>query len=234
MSAFEQRLHDLGRELAFPPEPDVAPAVLAAVRRRPFPWRRVALGVALAAVALAAALAVPQARSSILRFFHLGGATVERVETLPAADERAEARGLGRPVSLQEAKRRLDLPLALPPLHGRPRRAYVVGNSLVTFVLRAHGTTVLLSEFDSYGEQALKKLAQPTTSVEPARVDGAPGLWLEGGPHTLGWIDRDTGYRERPILVRGNVLLWLRGALTLRLEGRLTKAQALELARSIR
>jgi hypothetical protein len=46
-------------------------------------------------------------------------------------------------------------------------------------------------------------------------------------------MDRETGYQSRPILIRGNVLLWLRGGLTLRLEGRLSKAQALELARRI-
>jgi hypothetical protein len=234
VSTLEQRLHELGRELAFPPEPELAPAVLGASRGRPFAWRKVALGAGVAVVALAAALAVPHARSSILRFFHLHGATVERVGTLPVAEERARAGGLGQPVSLQKAERRLGVPLALPPLGARPRRAYVAGDSLVTLVLRAHGTPVLLSEFDSYGMEALKKLAASPTTVEPVQVQGAPALWLEGGPHTLSWIDRGTGFRERPVLVHGNVLLWLRGRLTLRLEGRLKKAQALELARSVR
>jgi hypothetical protein len=36
------------------------------------------------------------------------------------------------------------------------------------------------------------------------------------------------------VLIRGNVLLWVHGPLTLRLEGKFTKAQALEIARSIR
>jgi hypothetical protein len=36
------------------------------------------------------------------------------------------------------------------------------------------------------------------------------------------------------VLIRGNVLLWTRGELTLRLEGRLSKAQALRIARTIR
>ncbi len=233
MSSLDQRLHELGRELAFPPEPNLAPTVLARIDRRPFPWRRAAPAFALAAIALGAALAVPQARSALERWFHLGGATVVRVETLPPAVERSQAGGLGRPVAVAEAERRLGFPLELPPLHGAPR-VYMVGDSLSTVVLRAHGTTVLLSEFDSYGEQALKKLAIRGTIVEPAEVRGAQGLWIEGSPHTLSWIDRDTGYRERPIVIHGNVLLWLHGGLTLRLEGRLTKAQALDIARTVR
>jgi hypothetical protein len=234
MSTLEQRLHELGRELAFPPEPDLAPRVLARTRGRPFPWRATALAFAVLAVAVATAFAVPPARSAILRFLHLGGATVELVDTLPPAAERARAGGLGRPLPPAEAERRVGFDLLLPPLDPDPERAYVIGDSVATVVLRSYGKTVLLSEFDSHGEDALKKLAVDKTVIEPTRVNGAPGLWLEGGPHALTWIDRETGYHERPVLVRGNVLLWLHGGLTLRLEGRLSKAQALEIARSIR
>ena len=234
MSALEQRLHELGREVAFPVEPDLAPRVLAGARGRPFPWRAAALAFAVVVLAVATAFAVPQARSAILRFFHLGGATVELVDTLPPAAERAQAGGLGRPLTLAAAERRVGFGLLLPKLDHRPRRAYVIGDSIATVVLRSHGSTVLLSEFESSGEEALKKLAVNKTVIESVSVDGAPGLWLEGGPHTLSWIDRESGYRERPVLVRGNVLLWIHGGRTLRLEGRLGKAQALEIARNVR
>ena len=234
MSVLEQRLQELGRELAFPPEPDLVPRVLADTRGRPFPWRSAALAFAVLAAAVATAFAVPQARSAILRWFHLGGATVELVDTLPPAAERAQAGGLGRPLPLAGAEQRVGFHFLLPPLGHDPRRAYVIGDSVATVVLRSHGATVLLSEFESYGEPTLKKLAVRKSVIEPTRVDGAPGLWLAGGPHTLSWIDRETGYQERPVVVRGNVLLWLHRGLTLRLEGRLSKAQALELARSIR
>ena len=233
MSTLEQRLQELGRELAFPPEPDLAPRVRERVHGRPFPWRAVAVAFAVLVLAVAAAFAVPQARSAILRWFHLGGATVERVETLPPASERSLTRGLGRSLPLAEAERRIGFDLVLP--RGRkPQRAYVIGDSVASVLLRFRGRTVLLSEFPSYGGEALKKLSVNGTVIEPARVGRVEGLWIEGAPHVLTWIDRESGYRERPILIRGNVLLWLRGGLTLRLEGRLTKAQALELALSIR
>ena len=235
MSTLEQRLHELGRELAFPPEPDLAPRVRESVHGRPFPWRAVALAFAVVVLAVAAAFAVPQARSAILRWFHLGGATVERVETLPPASERSLTRGLGRPLRLAEAERRVGFDLLLPPLDRNPARAYVIGDSVATVLLRSHGRTLLLSQFLSAGDESmLKKLTVNATVIEPVDVRGDPGLWLEGAPHVLAWIDRATGYQQRPVRIRGNVLLWVHGGLTLRLEGRLSKAQALELAGSIR
>ena len=151
MSALELRLRALGQALELPPEPDLAPRVLERLegRRRPFPWRRGAvLALALLVLALGAAFAVPQARSAILRFFHLGGVTVIRVETLPPAVERAQAGGLGRPVSLPEAERQVLFRILLPPFKGgEPRHVYVLGDSLATVIVRAHGRPALLSEF---------------------------------------------------------------------------------------
>jgi hypothetical protein len=232
VSELEQRLVTLGRELELPAEPDVAPFVLRRLEgRRPFPWRPVALAFALAAIAVGTAFAVPQARSAILRFFHLGGASVVRVETLPQAVERSKAGGLGEPLTRPEAERRIGFELVLPPVRGDgPKRVYVLGSSLASVLLDADGRPVVLSEFSSH-EGMLRKLVSENTSVEPVRVAGAPGLWVQGPPHVLTYFDRDLGFQQRPILIHGNVLLWTHGQLTLRLEGRLTKAQALELAR---
>ncbi|HSC49783.1 MAG TPA: hypothetical protein VLD16_05910 [Gaiellaceae bacterium] len=230
MTELELRLEELGRELAFPPAPDLAPAVLERTMRRPFFWGRVAVAVAVAA-ALSAALAVPQARTAILRFFHLGGATVVRVETLPRTTERSRATGLGSPVTLTQAERRAGSRLELPPGQ-RPARAFVLGDSLVTVVLRTDGKTVLLSEFPSLGPGSLRKLTAAEASVQPVRVDGAEALWIEG-PHAFEYFGRN-GFAQAPVRVRGNVLLWTHGPLTLRLEGRLTMEQALALARRTR
>jgi hypothetical protein len=232
----ERRLLSLGPELVLPPEPDVAAAVLARLeerRRRPFPWRRVAIAIALVAVAIAAAFAVPQARSTILRWFHLRGATIERVETLPPAVERSQAGGLGQPSSLAEADRIVGFHLALPPFEdGGPKRAYVLDGVLASVIVQAHGRSVLLSEFRSSDFEFLKKVTDSETSVEPVRIDGDPGFWVEGPRHALIYPG---GYGERrTILIHGNVLLWVHGDLTLRLEGKLTKAEALRVARTVR
>jgi hypothetical protein len=109
----------------------------------------------------------------------------------------------------------------------------VIGNSIGTVALRRHGRPVLLSEFNSFGAQSLKKLVTVATTVEPVTVNGGAGLWIEGAPHTLTYFDRSFGFQERPVLIRGNVLLWVRGPLTLRLEGDLDRAAAIELARTV-
>ena len=98
-------------------------------------------------MAAIAAFAVPQARTTILKWFHLRGVTVERVETLPPAVERSQASGLGRPLSRAEAERAVGFRLALPPLAHEPSRVYVVGDALASVMLRAEGRSILLSEF---------------------------------------------------------------------------------------
>jgi hypothetical protein len=184
------------------------------------------------AIAVGAAFAVPQARSAILRFFHIGGETIIRVETLPPAVERSEAAGLGSPLSRREAERRLGFGLLLPPGKA-PERVYVLGDSVGTVVLRLHGRPVLLSEFGSPGEMGLKKLTINQTRVQWVRVNGRDAIWIRG-THTLTYFDRQLGFREQTIRIRGNVLVWTRGRLTLRLEGSLSRADAIALAETVR
>src|SRR5205823_10953262 len=69
-------------------------------------WRRpLVLGLALVLLALAIAFAVPPARSAILRFFHLRGVTIERVDTLPDAAAKSLEAGLGPPPAPHDAAR---------------------------------------------------------------------------------------------------------------------------------
>jgi hypothetical protein len=233
VNGLEQRLRALGQELEYPPEPNLARAVLVQLDRRPFPWRALAIAAAVLAVAVGAAFAVPQARTTILKWFHLRGVTVERVETLPPAGERSQAGGLGRPHSRSEAERAVGFRLALPPAT-TPRRVYVLDGALASVVLRSEGRPLLLSEYRATDFGTLKKSATGTTTIELVRVNGEPGLWLEGGPHTLTYFNRRGEFRERSIVIHGNVLLWTDGERTLRLEGKLTKAQALDISRVIR
>src|SRR2546430_5091167 len=87
MAELERALAALAGEIEFPTAPDLRPRVRERLERRRFA-RPFALAVALLVIAFGIAMAVPQARSAILRFLHIGAVTVERVETLPAAQER--------------------------------------------------------------------------------------------------------------------------------------------------
>jgi hypothetical protein len=230
VSSLEQRLEALGRELAFPATPDLSGR--ARYAGRPFRWRQVAFALAIVAVAIAAAFAVPQARTTILRWFHLNGVTVQRVDTLPEAQERAQAGGLGQPLTLDEAQRRLGFHLLLPPLGGTPT-TYVLDDALGTVILRAGDRPVLLSEYLARGYTLLKKSVGAKTLVEPVQVNGEHGLWVEGPPHTLTYFNTNGEFQERTVKITGNVLLWTQGPVTLRLEGRISRAEALRIARRI-
>jgi hypothetical protein len=203
-------------EIAWPETP-----VFALQRRR----RRWPFAVALAAAALAAALAVPQSRGAILRFFHLGAARIELVETLPPADRRPLAEGLGRPIPL-DAARTLVPGLRLPPVTPVPA-VYYEGGEIVAFIFRSDGRPVLLNEIRSSDEGYMKKLASFGTHVEPVQLYDA-GLWISGREHVVSWPNRS------PRLA-GNVLIWRDDGTTFRLEGPgLTRDRAIRLAQSLR
>ena len=74
----------------------------------------------------------------------------------------------------------------------------------------------------------------PDTTVMSVAVNEQPGLWIEGAPHSFFY--RDPAGHPRPATERlaGNVLLWQRGELTLRLESSLTREEALRVAASVR
>src|SRR3954452_11507918 len=106
MTELERTLTLLGRELEFPAEPDLRSRVRERIEQKRRVRRALIFAVALVVVAFGIALAVPDARSSIIRFFHIGSATVERVHTLPPARERPLAAGLGPALSRHDAEAR--------------------------------------------------------------------------------------------------------------------------------
>jgi hypothetical protein len=102
---------------------------------------------------------------------------------------------------------------------------------------RAHetGEGLLLTEFRaSIQADLIKKFVSEATAFEPVRVNGGQGFWIAGAPHELAFVDKDGAILEDTVRLAGNVLVWEQGELTLRLEGRLGKDQALSIAASIR
>jgi hypothetical protein len=217
MTELEQALVALGGELDFPATPDLTGAVRArlAPRRR---WvRPLAFGVAVVAVAIGIAMAVPPARSAILRFFHIGSVTVERVETLPPARERPFSTGLGPAVSHPTLK--------LPK--GLNATRYYQRPGLAAAILRYRGKQILFAVLRGNQMGFTKKFVTPTTRVEDARI-GEWGMWFSGGMHVLMWERGNVQTR-----LAGNVLIWLQGGTTYRLEGQLDKSHMLALGRRI-
>jgi len=215
---------ELERELSalrveWPP----TPAFTLELGRRRRRWPVVA---AIALAAIAVAFAVPQSRASILHFFDIGSVRVRVVDTLPPAQERPLSKGLGRRVSLQEA--RADISgLLLPPTKTVPP-LYLGPGNVLSLVFAHQEEPVLLSELLGGGGVYLKKLAAGATSFEGVRVGNASGLWLSGSPHVF-------FTPQRSPRLAGNVLLWESGSTTYRLEGRkLGKSEAIAIAESLR
>jgi hypothetical protein len=216
----EAALRQLGNELEFPPEPQVAARVAARLgaRRRRRPWL---LALAAAAVAVAVAFAVPPARSALLRFFGLKGATIERIDEPPVFQQRSN-RKLGRPVTLEQARELARFELLVPDR--QVRVFYDADIPAVTFDLAG----MLLTEFVGEATPFVQKSAGPGTGIEFTPVNGGNGYWLSGARHRV--VFRDARGRILQSRAAGNVLLWEQGAVTLRLEGAPTKAEALRIA----
>ena len=216
MTELERALVALGDELEFPQSRDVWPRIADRLQRRR--WIRPAVfALAAGVLALGIALAVPPARSAILKFFHIGSVTVERVETLPPAQTRPFATGLG-PARAQPT---LKLPAGLTA------STYYKQPGMAAALFRYRGRQVLLAEFRGDQMGFSKKVVGPTTHIDEVPL-GEFGLWITGAPHVVMW---DSGQAQTRLA--GNVLLWLLNDVTYRLEGQLTKGQMLALARQI-
>jgi hypothetical protein len=241
MPELELALVELGRNVAWPETPDLAPRARSrlAEGRQPrfaFPRRRaLALALAVLAVAVGAVMAVPQTRAAILEFFGLRGVTIQRVEELPTVPRQTDL-ALGEPVEVDE----VDVPwqVLVPAKLGEPDAAYYrpdpTGGGMVSLL---YGTPedpeAIFTQFQASVEQAFIKKALTDTEIEAVTIEGEPGYWLAGEPHFFTFVDADGFFQEETIRLAGNVLLWERGSLTLRLEADVSKKAALEIARSV-
>lgn len=253
MTDLERALAALGAGLDWPETPDLAGRVAARLAEEPEPRRRrvrpsrraLVLVFAALVAAVGVAFAVPPARTAILDWLGFRGVEIRRTPEPPAAPPAPEALtpelGLGGRVTLEEARRRAAYPVPVPgpTLLGPPASVHfsaAIPGGQVSFVwLRddPERPLTLLSMFRANGTDYVQKSAGSGTRIEPVAVDGGPGYWLEGEPHAFVFRTPDGEVREETFRLAGNVLLWQRGELTLRLEGMATLAEALAVAESV-
>jgi hypothetical protein len=244
VNELERALVALGRELAVPDEPDLAPRVLSALGRpRPSTSRRLRLGLALAVVvvaALLAALAIPDARSALLRFLHIGAARIEVVDELPTVAPEPPELDLetarGERVSLAQARRLAGFDLL--ELEKRPDRVYLGPRGTVWFLYgRPDAVRLLVAQTPRLRVDEpfiLKKLAGAGASVETTRVRDNRAYFVSGEPHELILVDEHGIPVQETARLAQDVLLWEEDGRTYRLEGDLALGEALEIANSLR
>jgi hypothetical protein len=242
----ERALTQLGRELEYPPAPDLAPAVSERVRGmrspRRLPSRRLP---ALAAAALllfacGAAAAVPASRHALLDWLGLRGVHIERVPRLPALPP-GPAGGdleLGTRTTLPAARAHVSFHVLVPstpPDEIYFARAPAGGRVSLVYAARGGRPRMLVTEFR--GRQPrdfLFKTLGPGTTAEPLRVNGDPGVWIAGRPHELVFMDANGQPRSDSVRLAGNTLLWQHGDVLVRLESHVPKAEALRIAQTMR
>jgi hypothetical protein len=239
VSELERALLSLGRELEYPPTPDLARAVERRLvpARRPRARRIVVVAVAVLLVACGTVLAaVPSARDAVLEFLHLRGATVERRDRLPRG-LRTGPLDLGPRTTLPAARRRLAFAPLLPGDLGEPDEVHLrpdaPGGELLLLYRGPRRT--LISEFRGDLHPAyVGKITSQATSVERLRVEGDDAIWIAGAPHFFFYRDPNARLREETLRLAGNVLLLERDRLLVRIEGGLSKRAAVRIAASLR
>ena len=237
-SSVESALRELAPTIAYPPTPDLATSVRAALTDREalrpprFRWRlfrRSSLAAVVALVLLAgAALAVG---------FGLRGLSIVFVDTPPPGA--SEELRLGEPVTLAEAQAEAPFRILLPTM-SKPDEVYADSRSgihQVTLVYRSPAgdeVDLLVTQFLARPElDAAVKQVGPGTSVEAVIVGDQEGFWIAGEPHVLTHVDPRGSVIEDRIRLVGDVLVWQAGDLTLRLEGAGSKEAAVQIAESI-
>ena len=242
MNELERALMALGRDLAVPEAPDLAPRVLHALERPGRP-SRLRVAVVLAAVLIAvvlAALAVPDARSALARFFHIGAVRIEVVDDLPAVEPQPPeldlGLALGERMSLAEARRRAGYDLL--ELEEKPDRVYLGPRESVWFLYGSPDAVRLLvaqtPRVRVDEDFILKKLAAAGTRVEEATVRGRPAFFLSGAEHGVLLLDENGFVIEESARLAQDVLVWEEDGRTLRLEGEFSLDEAVAIADGLR
>jgi hypothetical protein len=254
----EGRLAGLRADIGWP----ATPALVARVRAQiaaPAPVRRAwfqtrwALAAAVALVVLAALLAYPPSREAIANWLNLH-TTITRVDHLPTPAPQpsgpiGKRLGLGEPTTLAEAQSKIAWKIPVPASLGQPDEVYLLLPPLgppggeVTLVykprpgLNASGQTgvaVLITEADGRVDaNFFGKLIGNGTTVEEVAVNGHRGWWIAGQPHVVFYIDANGNVRDATLRLATNTLLIDDNGTVIRIEGDLTKAQALEIAASL-
>ena len=252
MPELERELRELRVE--WPDTPDLAAAVAARLSAAPAPaarrWRWLdrpawQLGVAVAAALIAVVMAVPPARSAVLEFLGLRSVKIERREPQPSRFGSDLA--LGTPVTLARARERF--PVVIPAEIGPPDSVYLTDDpgpgTRVDMLYRARpglpransiGAGLLVTEVRALAEPVIEKTIGGASKLERLRVGGDPAYFISGAQHGFAYVPTESG---SPVFedqrLAGNTLLVERAdGLLLRIEGKVSRDQAVRIAESAR
>jgi hypothetical protein len=222
--------------------------------------RRATLWSLAAAVVLLVVVLVvlPGPRHTIARWFGVGSVRIDPVPTpassAPSTDENGatattattatsgagsnpDPLGLGPAVGPDEAVAATGLPLPVATAIGTPESFHLPGGPQIVARYDVDGRTVLVGVLAGTTDEPgfFKQASSEQITAVDVPVDGGSvrGVWIDGEPHTFGYLDADGEPGTEPLRLAGDTLLWERGDATLRVEGARDLAEALEIARSM-
>jgi hypothetical protein len=243
----ERQLHALAADVAWPPTPDLGPAVLAAPGRRPrqAPRRRL-LAAAVAALVLvpaAGAAAFPDARDDVLEWLGLRNVGVRRVPAPPPADP-VGARGRPRPrAEPRRGRARGGLQGSDPrhagearprPDRGRPLSLVYAPRAGLPALDGVDAGLILTQSPGGIHGAYLDKMLLGGTDAERVSVDGHRGVFISGGEHAYLYETPDGEVREDRPLLAGPTLIWQAGGFVFRMESRAGRVDAVRIGASTR
>jgi hypothetical protein len=255
-------------EIDWPATPDLAGAVRARLAageparpgvrglrarrtRRRLRTRLAWVAATLAVLAGGTLAASPAARSDVLRWLGLKSVVIHRAppSATPVPPARrsplGESLGLGRAVTLAEARRISGRPVLAPASLGTPGAVYILGDDgpvqTVSLVYapragalrpsRVTGVALLVQTYGPNVTPMLEKTVAANGHLDSLRIAGHDAYWLGGEPHGFAYSSPAGGGFERQRLA-DHTLLVAAGSSLLRIEGGVTRAQAVAIARS--
>ena len=258
--ALEARLAALGGAIEWPTAPDIAGRVGDRLRTRTpsrastgwwaslRPVRRALVAAAALALLLAAGVAALTLLLPGLRLVTLPpGTSLPPVVASPTAAGSAGSPlgwslGLGTAVAPDEAERSVDFEPLLPndPSVGPPDEAYTALGRLNLLwrasptlpETAADGVGLVVTELDGRVDEGWyeKLLLAGGTTVEEVAVGAMHGWWVTGDPHQLVYVDARGRAVEETRRVVGDVLIWRRDGVTIRVESALGREATIRLA----
>jgi hypothetical protein len=91
-----------------------------------------------------------------------------------------------------------------------------------------------LPQLDQFADNDRQAAFDRGATVESVTAGGQPAFWIGGRPHEVVLLDEHREYVMETLRLEGNVLLWVRNEVTVRIESALSRDEAIQLAESIR
>ena len=252
MADLEEQLAAMAGSIEWPPTPRLSLAVAPKTRpaRRAWAQPRWALAAVAVLAIVATLLAYTPTRTAIADWVNLH-TNLRHTTALPTPSPLPSGTlgsnlGLGKRTTLEAAQSAVGWQVLVPAQLGPPDAVYLLmppggpSQGEVTLVYGPRpgittasetGVGVLVTEArGSVNEQFFEKTAGPDTTVETVSVDGHDGWWISGKPHMFVFVDSNNEPRFETLRLATNTLVIDDAGTIVRIEGHMTREQALQIA----